>query len=135
MEVNIILIMVISLSHNLPDLLEDFVARPLDQGGWYWDNETPAVEIEDEGHNMEHENGEHGLEAEIDANLEEEKRVCETCGKGFSRIADLKRHERFAKPHRKAKEFQCVCSEQFSRLDSLRVTPLFKAFSNNFIEA
>lgn len=46
---------------------------------------------------------------------------CQECRKKFGRDADLKRHEKTAKPHRLLKEFRCSCSISFSRIDALKV--------------
>ena len=49
------------------------------------------------------------------------KYLCQECQKEFGRDADLKRHKRTAKPHRLSREFQCICSISFSRVDALKV--------------
>ena len=63
------------------------------------------------------------LEPKTDKEGETEngKYLCRECRKEFGRDADLKRHKRTAKPHRLSREFQCICSISFSRVDALKV--------------
>jgi hypothetical protein len=62
-----------------------------------------------------------GKTAANEGEPENSKYLCRECGKEFGRDADLKRHKRTAKPHRLSREFQCICSISFSRVDALKV--------------
>ena len=96
----------------------------------------------DQGLNLGHESGENnGIETNWDAEQQapsqtaietvepetkahsegNSKYLCQECGKEFGRDADLKRHKRTAKPHRLSREFKCICSISFSRVDALKV--------------
>jgi hypothetical protein len=59
--------------------------------------------------------------AENEGDTDNGKYLCQECRKEFGRDADLKRHKRTAKPHRLSREFQCICSISFSRVDALKV--------------
>ena len=57
---------------------------------------------------------------------------CEECRKDFRRLAELKRHKRFARRHRLSKEYVCAgCKRQFCRSDSMKVLPQCSAIHSN----
>ena len=110
-------------------ILENVQPPHCDQEQLNWGDESSENKRVEENWDAEHQEPsqtsidmmEPTTKPEDEGETENSKYLCQECGKEFGRDADLKRHKRTAKPHRLSREFQCICSISFSRVDALKV--------------